>query len=426
MTQRLAARAGQVTPEMEQVARSENVDPATIAHGVASGKIVIPRNNRRRAMSVIGIGQGLRTKVNALIGTSSDQDDIEVEAGKVRMAIVAGADMLMDLSTGGRITPVLHQTLAVSTVPVGTTPIYQAALEAIEKRGGIVFMTADDIFSVIERQAAAGVDFMALHCGFTRSVITRLKRQGRVTDIVSRGGAFLTCWMLHHEQENPLYEQYDRLLEMARRYDVTLSLSDGIRPGCIADSLDRAQVQGTIVIGELVERAWDAGVQVMVEGPGHIPLDEIEPTLVLQKQLCRNAPYFMLGPLATDTGAGHDHITAAIGATVATAAGANAICYVTPAEHLGLPTSEDVRDGMAATRIAVHAGDLAKGHSWAWERELSMAQARRAGDRERMRSLALDPDRVDALAPRRDAVVPGEVAEQLSARKLLAQYLEAE
>ncbi len=424
MTQLLAARAGRTTPEMERIAETEGVDVAAVISGVAAGRIVIPRNQRRRPIDVIGIGPGLRTKVNALIGTSNHRDDIAVESEKVRMAIGAGADTLMDLSTGGEIDAVRRQTLAVSSVPVGTTPIYQAALEAIENRGSILLMTADDIFGVIEKQAADGVDFMALHCGLTRAVVSRLQQQGRVTDIVSRGGAFLTGWMIHNGRENPLYEQYDRLLEIARAYDVTLSLSDGIRPGCIADSLDRAQVQGVIAVGELVERAWAAGVQVMVEGPGHIPLDEIEATVVLQKQLCRHAPYFMLGPVVTDVGAGHDHITAAIGAAAATAAGADMICYVTPAEHLGLPTAADVRDGLVATRIATQAGDLAKGLPGAWARELAMARARRSGDLAGQLAQALDPERLRSLMPERGVDRPMAAAHaDLYAGELLARYL---
>jgi len=314
-----------------------------------------------------------------------------MEERKLAVAEAAGCDAVMDLSTGGDIDSMRRQTLEKANVPVGSVPVYQAAIEAIEKRGAIVDMTAEDMFEAVEKQAAAGVDFMAIHCALNFDVIKRLQERGRVTDVVSRGGAFLTGWMLHNQKENPLYEQFDRLLAILKEYDVTLSLGDAIRPGSTADSLDGAQLQGLIIAGELVARARTAGVQVMVEGPGHVPMHHVETTMLLQKRLCDGAPYFILGTLATDVAPGYDHITSAIGGAIAGAAGADFLCYVTPAEHLGLPTEQDVKDGVIAARIAAHAADLAVGKKRAWERDIQMARARVALDFDRQISLSIDP-----------------------------------
>jgi len=394
MTQVLAARAGKITAEMEMVAEKEGLDVKFVQSGVASGKIVIPKNKYRRPINVCGIGQGLRIKVNALIGTSSDRDQIETEEKKLKTAGAAGCDAIMDLSTGGDIDGMRKLSLTRADVPVGTVPIYQAAIEAIEKRGAIVEMTAGDMFAAIEKQAAEGVDFMALHCALNLDVIKRLQSRARVTDVVSRGGSFLTGWMLHNRQENPLYEQFDRLLAILKEYDVTLSLGDAIRPGSIADSLDGAQLQGLIVAGELTARAQAAGVQVMVEGPGHVPMHHVGATMLLQKNLCNGAPYFILGTLATDIAPGYDHITSAIGGAIAGAAGADFLCYVTPAEHLGLPTEEDVKDGVMAARIAAHAADIARGDKRALARDLQMARARVALDFDRQAGMAIDSQKV--------------------------------
>ncbi|MCX8125652.1 MAG: phosphomethylpyrimidine synthase ThiC, partial [Dehalococcoidia bacterium] len=306
----------------------------------------------------------------------------------------------MDLSTGQGISDVRRAVIRNSSVPVGTVPIYQAAIEAIDRHGAIVGMNVDDLFSTIEQQAIDGVDFMTVHCGVTQAAITRLKLQGRVTDVVSRGGAFLIGWMVHNEKENPLYEYYDRLLELARKYDVTLSLGDGMRPGSLADATDRPQVQELVVLGELVERAWEAGVQVMVEGPGHVPLDQIVANVQLQKSLCRGAPFYVLGPLVTDIAAGYDHIAGAIGGAIAAAAGADFLCYVTQAEHLSLPDIEDVRSGVIASRIAAHAADIVKNVPGARERDRKMAAARKRLDWEEQARLALDPERVRAVHSR--------------------------
>ena len=391
MTQLEAARGGHITPEMERVARSERVPLDQVVEGVARGTVVIPRNLNRPELDPRGIGAGLRTKINANVGTSADFPEISREVEKMRVALEAGADAIMDLSTGGDLNASRRAILQACPVPVGTVPIYQAAVEAMERRGAIVDMTADDLFGVIEQQARDGVDFITVHCGVTLETIERLRREGRVTDIVSRGGAFLAGWMLHHGEENPLYRDYDRLLEIARRHDVTLSLGDGLRPGCLADASDRAQIQELIILGELVERAREAGVQVMVEGPGHVPLDQVEANVKLQKRVCHWAPFYVLGPIVTDVAPGYDHITSAIGGAVAAAAGADFLCYVTPSEHLGLPTVEDVREGVVAARIAAHAADLVKKVPGAWEWDLQMARVRKALNWEEQLSLALDP-----------------------------------
>lgn len=392
MTQVQHARMGRVTPEMEAVAAAEGLPVEEIMQGVAEGTIVIPKNIRRKKIRLCGIGKGLRVKVNALIGTSTDWNDPEMELRKIAAAEAAGCDSFMDLSTGGDIDAMRKKTLTNAGVPVGCVPIYQAGIEAIERHGSVVGMTPDDMFAVIEKQAADGIDFMAVHSALNFEILECLQQNGRVTDIVSRGGAFLTGWMLHNQKENPLYEQFDRLLEILLRYDVTLSIGDAIRPGSIADSLDAAQMKGLIVAGELVARALEAGVQVMVEGPGHVPLDHVEATMKLQKSLCHNVPYYILGTLATDVAAGYDHIAAAIGGALAGMVGANFLCCVTPAEHLGLPTEEDVRAGVIATRIAAHAADLANGNRAAWERDLEMARARVRGDVEKQIKLAIDPE----------------------------------
>ena len=400
MTQLELARRGDISPQMRSVARQEGSAVSVLAAAVAAGSVVIPANPGHARLRPRGVGKGLRTKVNANIGTSSDYGGIETEMKKLKVAVAAGADAVMDLSTGGDIAGVRRAVLEACRLPLGTVPIYQAAIRAIRRRGAIVAMTADELFAAIEQQAEDGVDFMTVHCGVTLEAISRLKAQSRVTDVVSRGGAFLVGWMLHNERENPLYEQYDRLLDIARRHDVTLSLGDGMRPGSLADATDRAQVQELVTLGELVERAWAAGVQVMVEGPGHIPLDQVAANIQLQKSLCRGAPFYVLGPLVTDIAAGHDHITSAIGGAIAASAGADFLCYVTPAEHLSLPDAADVREGVIAARIAGHAADIVKGVKGARERDLQMALARKKLDWDAQRKLALDPTRVRQMHER--------------------------
>jgi len=382
---------------MKLVAQEEGIDPELIRHGVAEGTIVIPANTKHKLGCYCGIGKGLRTKVNANIGTSSDYSDIDTELEKLRVAVEYKADTVMDLSTGGDIGAIRRAILSQSPIPLGTVPIYQAGIEAIERREAIVKMTADELFSVIEEQAEEGVDFVTVHCGVTQSAIARLKRQGRVTDIVSRGGAFLFGWIIYNEQENPLYEQYDRLLEIARRFDVTLSLGDGLRPGSLADATDRAQVEELLILGELVERAWEAGVQVMVEGPGHLPLDQITTNVQLEKSLCKGAPFYVLGPLVTDIAAGYDHICGAIGGAIAAAAGTDFLCYVTPSEHLGLPDPDDVKEGVIASRIAAHAADIVKGVKGAQEWDRKMSLARKNLDWGEQVRLCLDPSRAQRV-----------------------------
>jgi phosphomethylpyrimidine synthase len=428
MTQLLAARAGEITAAMRRVSEREKVPVEEILRKVAAGTVVIPANKNHVSLDPCGIGEGLRTKINANLGTSTAFPGIEDELTKLEAALKAGADAVMDLSTGGDLDGCRRAILARSSVPVGTVPIYQAAVEAREKRGGIVKMTADDLFAVIEKQAADGVDFITVHCGITLETIGRLQRQGRVTDIVSRGGSFLAGWMLHNERENPLYEQFDRLLEICLRYDVTLSLGDGLRPGCLADATDRAQIQELIVLGELVDRARAAGVQAMVEGPGHVPLDQVAANVQVQKTLCNGAPFYVLGPLVTDVAPGYDHITAAIGGALAAMAGADFLCYVTPSEHLGLPTIDDVKEGVVASRIAAHAADLVKGVPGAREWDLAMARARKALDWEAQINLAIDPEKARAYREKRNpaGTKACTMCGDFCAMEIVARYLGAE
>ena len=397
MTQIEFARKGIISPEMKKVALVEQLDEERLCRNISSGSAVIPANVNHPVSGTCGIGKGLKIKVNANIGTSSDVGTMSGELEKLQVSIRSGADTVMDLSTGGDIRTVRKTILKQSSVPIGTVPIYQAMIEAGEKYGPIVKATADDIFRAIEEQAAEGVDFITVHCGVTQSAIKSLKSQRRVTDIVSRGGAFLLGWMLYHDKENPLYENYDRLLNIAVRYDVTLSLGDGMRPGSLADASDRPQIRELITLGELVERAWQAGVQVMVEGPGHLPLDHIAMNMQLQKSLCKGAPFYVLGPLVTDVGAGYDHITGAIGGAIAGAYGADFLCYVTPAEHLSLPDVEDVRNGVIATRIAAHAADIIRsgGKAAEWDRKMSMARKRL--DWEAQADLSIDPEKARGI-----------------------------
>ncbi|MBI2909851.1 MAG: phosphomethylpyrimidine synthase ThiC [Chloroflexi bacterium] len=425
MTQLEIARSGIISPAMQRVAESEGLDAEAIRQGIASGSIIIPANSvRLGSVTFCAIGKGLRTKVNANIGTSSDCRSLETELEKLRVAEESRADTVMDLSTGGDIGAIRRAIIEATTLPVGTVPIYQAAIEAIDRRGAIVAMAADDIFDAIEEQARDGVDFVTVHCGVTRAAVARLKRQGRVVDVVSRGGAFLIAWMLHHDKENPLFEQYDRLLETAHRYDVTLSLGDGMRPGGVADATDRAQIEELVTLGELVERAWAAGVQVMVEGPGHLPLDEIPANVQLQKRLCKGAPFYVLGPLVTDVAAGYDHITGAIGGAIAASAGADFLCYVTPSEHLSLPGVEDVREGVIASRIAAHAADIVKGVKGAREWDLKMSTARKNLDWEEQARLSLAPER--ARGVRRQRVSSGQACSmcgEFCAMELVSKHL---
>ena len=393
MTQRQAALRGKITPQMQRAAEKESVSPEEIMEGIAQGTIVLPANINHDTLEPAAVGEGLQTKVNANIGTSDDFPQLENERKKLQVAIEAGADSVMDLSMGttSGIDRTRRQILAESSVMVGTVPIYQAAVQSLKRRDAIVLMTVEDIFSVIEKQCRDGVDFITVHSGITLETVDRLRAEGRLCDIVSRGGSFTAAWMMHHGKENPLYSQYDRLLEIAAKYDVTLSLGDALRPGCIADATDRAQVQELIILGELVDRAQDAGVQVMVEGPGHVPLDQVEANVKMQKRLCHGAPFYVLGPIVTDVAPGYDHITAAIGGAIAASSGADFLCYVTPAEHLGLPDENDVREGIIAARIAAHSADVVKKVPGAREWDDEMARARKNLDWQKQIQLAMDP-----------------------------------
>lgn len=393
MTQKLEAKAGVITPEMKVVAEKEKVDPTWLRDKIGEGRIVIPANPNHSGLSPCGVGEGLFIKVNANIGTSSDRADLDEEILKLKAALEAGADAVMDLSTGGDIKQCRKQVIEASPVPVGTVPIYQAIVETLEEKGGLIHLTVDKIFDVIEQQLEDGVDFITVHCGLTRSALDMLKNQGRITDVVSRGGAFLTTWMLHHNRENPLYEHFDRLLDIAKHYDATLSLGDGLRPGSLADATDRAQIHELMVLGQLTQWAWDKEVQVMIEGPGHVPLNQIKANVLLQKQLCHHAPFYVLGPLVTDIAAGYDHVACAIGGAVAGEAGADFLCYVTPAEHLCLPSIEDVKEGVIVSKIAAHAADIARGNQQAIERDRKMSIARKNLNWEEQLKYAIAPQK---------------------------------
>ncbi|MBP9949414.1 MAG: phosphomethylpyrimidine synthase ThiC [Negativicutes bacterium] len=425
-TQMQLARQGIITAAMEIVAKQEGLSPELIRNRVAEGTIAICANINHKNLVPRGVGLGLSTKVNANIGTSSAYPDIEPEIEKLEVAIAAGADAVMDLSTGDNIDLSRQSIINKSTVMVGTVPIYQATVEAIKKYGVVVDMTGDDLLAVIEKQAQDGADFMTIHCGITTSVLDRLKQQGRIADVVSRGGSFITGWMLHNNKENPLYERYDEILDICEKYDVTMSLGDGLRPGCIEDATDRAQIQELLVLGELVDRAWKRGIQVIVEGPGHMPYDQIAANVKLQKQLCQGAPFYVLGPLVTDVAPGYDHITAAIGGTLAATAGADFLCYVTPAEHLGLPTIDDVKEGVIASRIAGHAADIVKGVNGAKQWDLEMSKARKALDWEKQIELAIDPEKAKKYRKARNAdnTEACSMCGDYCAMKIVGEYLE--
>jgi len=401
MTQLKEARKGNISEALRNIAEEEGISVEILLDLVARGKVVIPINPNHSSIHPVGIGQKLRTKVNVNIGTSQDFPELENELQKVDIALKHETDTLMDLSTGGDIKKIRNMILDKARIPLGTVPIYEAAIKAIDQRGSIVKMTEDDLFSVIEEQAEEGVDFITVHAGLTLKAIDRLKNQGRVADIVSRGGAFHLAWMLHNQKENPLYAYFDRLLEIAYKHDVTLSLGDGLRPGAIADATDRPQIEELLTLGELVKRSWEKNVQVMVEGPGHIPLDQVEMNIKIQKCLCQEAPFYVLGPLVTDIAPGYDHIVSAIGGAIAAAAGADFLCYVTPSEHLGLPSPDDVREGLIATRIAAHAGDIVKGVKAAKDRDLKLSEARKKLDWKKQQKLALDSYKFEEIRTRR-------------------------
>jgi phosphomethylpyrimidine synthase len=385
MTQREAALAGQITPAMEQAANREGVAPEVIRQGLAQGTVAVPANREHRGLEPIAIGAGVRVKINANIGTSPHDVSLKKEQAKLAAALEYGADAVMDLSTGGNLDKIRTTLLARCPAPFGTVPIYQVMTEA----KSLDDVKADDILAMVHQHARQGVDFVTVHCGVTRAALPLLKK--RVTGVVSRGGAFLTAWMRRYQKENPLYEHYDKLLAIAKEYDVTLSLGDGLRPGCLADATDKAQLHELKILGDLTRRAWARGVQVMVEGPGHLPLSVIKKNVRLQQKYCDNAPFYVLGPLVTDVASGYDHIAGAIGGALAASLGAAFLCYVTPAEHLKLPEVEDVIDGVVASRIAAHAADIAKGLPGAADWDLQMSRARRALDWDSQIKLSVNP-----------------------------------
>ena len=393
MTRIELAKKGIITDEVKIVASTEGITPEQLSEDIASGVSVIPVNKNHK-ITPIGIGRNMRTKINANIGTSKDKISIESEMEKLEVLVKYGADAVMDLSTGGPIKELRNMMLRKSPIAVGTVPIYEAAVRAAEQKGSISKMTADDLFSVIEDHGSDGVDFITVHCGLTMRAVERLRKEGRILDIVSRGGSFLLEWMIYNEKDNPLYEQYDRLLEIAYKYDMTLSLGDGMRPGCLADATDRTQIEELLTLGELRDRALENNVQVIIEGPGHVPLNQVELNVKLEKEICKGAPFYVLGPLVTDIGMGYDHITAAIGGAVAGAAGADFLCYVTPAEHIRLPNIEDVKEGVIVSKLAAHAADIAKGIKGAIDKDIKMAKCRKALDWSGQIELSLNPDRV--------------------------------
>lgn len=389
------AHAGMVTKEIKSVAAKEGVDAEVVRKLISQGQVVIPKNNRSKSMPV-GIGRLMRTKINANVGTSRDYVDIDTEVKKAQTAEKYGADTVMDLSTGGDLDLIRKRIISAVNMPVGSVPIYQAASKGIEN------MTSDDMFNAVRKHASDGIDFVTIHAGVTLSSFERLKNSERILDVVSRGGAFTITWMKHNNEDNPFYSEYDYLLEIVREYDLTISLGDGMRPGCINDASDRAKFEEFIILGELVKRARLAGVQTLVEGPGHVPIDEIGLSVTAMKHLTGNAPIYLLGPLVTDIAPGYDHITAAIGGAVAGMHGADFLCMTTPSEHLALPSVEDIREGTIVTRIAAHAADLVKEgvREKARAADREMALARRDLDWDKQFKLALDSEKAREIHAR--------------------------
>jgi len=385
-------KKGNIPDVIYKVAELEGVSSEFIAEGVVNGKIAVPANNTKTLEKPCAVGSGLRVKINANIGTSQDHENVEEELAKLDIAVKYGADAIMDLSTGEGSQKTRELVIAKSPVPVGTVPVYEAFRRAGKVKGTIKSLTVDDIFANIEEHGKDGVDFVTLHCGLTYESFERMKKQGRLANVVSRGGSLLIEWMVLNEKENPLYEHFDRLLELCRKYEMTISLGDGMRPGAIEDATDRAQIQELLILGELAKTAVENGVQVMIEGPGHVPLDQVETNMKIQKTLCNGAPFYVLGPIVTDVAPGYDHITSAIGGAVAAMSGADFLCYVTPAEHLRLPTVEDVKTGVIATRIAAHAADITRGIKGAKEWDFRMSKARKELDWETMYKECMDEE----------------------------------
>ena len=383
----------------QQIAKKEGVSVRYLKSGIKKGRIVLLKNKKHR-IKPLAVGEGLTTKVNANIGTSPDVASLRLELKKLAAAIEAGADTVMDLSTGGDIDKIRRQIVKHSKVPIGAVPIYQVAIEARKKKKPFTKATVDEIFDIIERHLADGVDFITVHCGVTRESIRGMAKKRRVCGVVSRGGSMMIEWMQYNKKENPLYEYYDRLLNLAKKYNATLSLGDGLRPGAIADATDEYQIRELMVIGELVKEARKQGVSVMVEGPGHIPINEIEANMLLEKNVCDGAPFYVLGPLVTDVGAGYDHIVAAIGGALAAYYGADYLCYVTPSEHLGLPNIQEVRDGVIATKLAGHAADIARGIKNSRKIDLEVSKARYELNWKKLLTLLAAPDKAKRIYKR--------------------------
>lgn len=392
-TQMNAARQGIVTPQMKDVLASEPISETQLLERVARGAIVIPANKHHQNLFGKGVGKGLSTKINVNLGVSEDCCNIDMEIQKVNAAVDMKSDAIMDLSTFGDTRAFRRKTVEISPVPIGTVPTYDAVAQYGKD---IKNISVDDLFKVVEMHAEDGVDFMTIHAGLNRIAVERMRKNPRLTHVVSRGGAVLLQWMEENDKENPFYEHFDRLLELCKIYDITLSLGDGLRPGSLRDATDAPQIQELIFLGELTQQAWAEEVQVMIEGPGHVPLQEIATNMQLEKKLCHGAPFYVLGPLVTDVAPGYDHITSAIGGALAAAAGADFLCYVTPAEHLRLPDLNDMKEGIVAARIAAHAADIAKGLPGAIDWDHKMSEARKNLDWEAMLQLAMDPEKADA------------------------------
>ncbi len=386
MTQMEMARFNKVTKQMEIVAEKEKIEIKKLMKKIADGKVVIPASILHKNINPIGIGDGLSIKINANIGSSPDRADLNFELEKLRVCIEANADTVMDLSTGGDIDRIRQEIIKNSRIPVGTVPIYQAACSVDD----VIELDENDFIEGIKKHIEDGVDFITIHAGLLRSSIPFIKK--RLMGVVSRGGAILLRWMVHNKRENPIYENFDEILKMAKKYDVTLSLGDGLRPGCLKDATDEAQISELKVVGELTLRAWEENVQVIIEGPGHIPLNQIEKNIKLEKKVCHDAPFYVLGPLVTDIAPGYDHITSAIGGCLAAYYGADFLCYVTPAEHLGLPNVDEVKEGVITSKIAAHAADVAKGLDGAMEWDNKMSKARSELDWKKMIELSINPD----------------------------------
>ncbi len=392
MNQIESAKKNIITKEMQFTANREDIEPEKIMRDIANGHTIILKN-KVHGINPLAVGKDLSTKVNSNIGSSGDICSIDEELEKLFVSIDSGADAVMDLSTGGNIKDFREKILKNSTIPLGTVPLYEAFQYLMDKNDPIEKFDPEILFEVIERQCEEGVDFITVHCGLTLEAIKKMNGQSRILGIVSRGGSLIATWMIKNNKENPLYEQYDRLVKIAKKNDVVLSLGDGLRPGSIADATDRAQITELITLGELAKKAFEENVQVMIEGPGHVPLNQVETNIKLQKSLCNGAPFYVLGPLVTDIAPGYDHITSAIGGAIAAGAGADFLCYVTPAEHLRLPSAEDVRNGVIAAKIAAHAGDIAKGVKNAIQKDIAMSNFRKTMNWEGQYNIALDPEK---------------------------------